>query len=59
MSTTDNTPDPRTDPEAFIRDEFDGLEHVLEAIADGDFDELSDDAAAILEILDQDGGEAS
>jgi hypothetical protein len=59
MSTTDNSPDPRTNPEAFIRDEFDGLEHVLEAIADGDFDELSDDAETVLEILDYDGGEAS
>jgi len=59
MSTTNNSPDPRTDPEAFIRDEFDGLEHVLEVIADGDFDELSDDPAAILEILGQDGGEAA
>jgi hypothetical protein len=59
MSTTDNSPDPRTDPEAFIRDEFDGLKHVLEAIANGGFDELSDDAAAILGILGQDGGETA
>jgi hypothetical protein len=59
MSTTDNSPDPRTDPEAFIHDEFDGLKHVLEVIADGDFNELSDDPTAILEILGQDGGEAA
>jgi hypothetical protein len=50
MSTTNNSPDPRTDPEAFIHDEFDGLEHVLEVIADGDFDELSEDAAAIRQL---------
>jgi hypothetical protein len=61
MSTT-SSPDPRDEPEAFLREEFDGLEHVLEAVAERDFGELSKDAAAVLETLDDydsDGGESA
>lgn len=60
MSTTkDNTPDPRDDPEGFIREQFDGLEHVIDEVADGDFGSLSEDAQTIRQILHQDGGDDS
>ena len=57
MSTnTDTTePDPIDEPEAFIRERFDEDDRdVLEALAAGDYEELSEDAERILAILDED-----
>lgn len=56
MSITDNggeTPDPRDDPEAVIREELGDHRDALEALADLDMGVLSEDARKILRILDQ------
>jgi len=57
MSTTDDTdsPDPRDDPEAVIREELGDHRDVLEVLADMNMGELSEDARKAVEILDQEG----
>lgn len=51
---TPETPDPRDDPEAVIREELSGHRDAIEALAEmDDLGVLSEDARKALEILDQ------
>lgn len=57
MSTTGSdleTPPPREDPEAVIREELGDHREAIEALAELDMGVLSEDARTILTILDQD-----
>lgn len=48
-----DTPDPRDDPEAVIREAFSGHREEVERLAAMDMGVLSEDAQQILEVLDQ------
>jgi len=52
-NTAENTLDPQDDPDQFLVERFAGRRDVLEAIVELGVDELSDDAARILEVLDE------
>lgn len=50
-----DTPDPRDDPEAVIKQELGDHRNAIEALAEMDLGVLSEDARQALEILDQEG----